>query len=281
MAHAPTIIAKPGVASAFYAEIIDAIGTDTFFSRIAKVTEQQLRFDGLFICLYSKDSAPSSLGCFKDASNFQPGIENYLKYSYVLNPVYRAFQKGIAAGAFMMTDFLPASQKNEIAEADFHIWIDDQETIGYRTPGWPKNMIEVLGLIPLPENKLVELCFMNEQGNGQTQACFAGLKAIFPALSSALLKHFQFAAHDFDTSNADPNLEHRILEFGSQMLTEREQTVVHLILKGHSSSSIALILEISLPTVKSHRRNIYAKLQISSQGELFNLFVQEMMAISA
>jgi DNA-binding CsgD family transcriptional regulator len=41
------------------------------------------------------------------------------------------------------------------------------------------------------------------------------------------------------------------------------------------------MLGISLPTVKTHRRNIYAKLQISSQVELFNLFVQKMMELNS
>ncbi|WP_114287875.1 response regulator transcription factor [Candidatus Halocynthiibacter alkanivorans] len=277
MTTAPTAISNLLSASEFYAEIIDVIGTETFFPDIAKVVEQHLRFDGLFICIYSKDSAPMTLGCFKEALSFQTGIENYVKYSYVINPVYRAFQQGVSAGAYVMTDFLPQSAQNQIAKTDLHIWIDDEETIGYRTPGWPRNMIEVLGLIPLPGEKMVELCFMNALESNQTQSCYAGLQDIFPALSSALIKHVEFAAQDFESSDANPNMEFRILDFGKQVLTEREHSVVQLILKGHSSASIALNLEISLPTVKTHRRNIYSKLQISSQAELFSLFVQQMM----
>jgi DNA-binding CsgD family transcriptional regulator len=45
-------------------------------------------------------------------------------------------------------------------------------------------------------------------------------------------------------------------------------------LKGHSAEAVGRILGISPGTVRIHRRNIYAKLRISSQGELFSRFIQ-------
>ena len=47
-----------------------------------------------------------------------------------------------------------------------------------------------------------------------------------------------------------------------------------MILKGHSSLSISHALTIALPTVKTHRRNAYAKLGISTQQQLFRLFLE-------
>jgi DNA-binding CsgD family transcriptional regulator len=45
------------------------------------------------------------------------------------------------------------------------------------------------------------------------------------------------------------------------------------ILKGHSSKSLAREIDISPETVKIHRRNLYRKLGISSQSELFLKFL--------
>ncbi len=42
---------------------------------------------------------------------------------------------------------------------------------------------------------------------------------------------------------------------------------------GYSSKGIAERLGITLGTVKNHRKHLYAKLQINSQAELFNLFL--------
>ena len=61
--------------------------------------------------------------------------------------------------------------------------------------------------------------------------------------------------------------------FGQKLLSERERQIVTLVLQGHSSESIARRLDISPGTVKIHRKNIYRKLGISTQGELFAAFL--------
>ena len=61
--------------------------------------------------------------------------------------------------------------------------------------------------------------------------------------------------------------------FGRNLLSERERQIVTLVLQGHSTESIAQRLDISPGTVKIHRRNIYRKLHISTQGELFAAFL--------
>lgn len=260
-----------------YVNFIDSIGTESFIAKIAKLIEQYFPFEGLVVFLYSKKSAPTTLGCFGSALEMQTGIDNYLKYTYVLNPVYRAYQDNAAAGAYVISDLKPVDYNENAAKSDLQVRIDHKETIGYRTPGWHKKMTDVVGLIHLPDDKMIEFDFITTQRGDQTKNCFEGLNDIYPILSSVLLKHFEFATHDFDTSNANSSLESRFQEFGRSSLTDREQLVTKMILTGHSSNSIGLNLGISLPTVKTHRRNIYVKLEISSQAELFNLFVQNLL----
>jgi DNA-binding CsgD family transcriptional regulator len=66
---------------------------------------------------------------------------------------------------------------------------------------------------------------------------------------------------------------HDVSSFGIGILTAREREVAEFTLKGHSAESAGQILGISPGTVRIHRRNIYAKLRINSQGELFSLFL--------
>ena len=61
--------------------------------------------------------------------------------------------------------------------------------------------------------------------------------------------------------------------FGSSLLTERECHVAQYLLRGHSTRSLAERLGISEDTVKTHRKNLYAKLDIATQAELFSLFI--------
>lgn len=55
-------------------------------------------------------------------------------------------------------------------------------------------------------------------------------------------------------------------------VTAREAEVADLVLRGHSNGSIGAVLGISTETAKVHRKNLYAKLRISSSFELFRLF---------
>ncbi len=56
-------------------------------------------------------------------------------------------------------------------------------------------------------------------------------------------------------------------------LSPRQAEVALLILRGHSTTSIALRLQISPQTVKVFRKQIYRKCAISSQAELFSLIL--------
>ena len=71
----------------------------------------------------------------------------------------------------------------------------------------------------------------------------------------------------------DNRLEFALERFGEEALTPREQEIAVHILKGHSSKSLAREINISPETVKIHRRNIYRKLQVASQSELFARFL--------
>ncbi|MNN87274.1 Transcriptional regulatory protein UhpA [compost metagenome] len=68
------------------------------------------------------------------------------------------------------------------------------------------------------------------------------------------------------------------MNFGGDRLTEREREIAHLLLRGHSVKSSAKVLEISPETVRMHRKNLYTKLEISSQAELFALFIDWLTA---
>ena len=52
-----------------------------------------------------------------------------------------------------------------------------------------------------------------------------------------------------------------------EMLTAREHDVLTLLVRGHSYKMIAAELKIGLDTVRSHLKNIYAKLHVNSKSE--------------
>ena len=64
--------------------------------------------------------------------------------------------------------------------------------------------------------------------------------------------------------------------FGESTLTDRERQITQLLLRGHSAKSVARELRIAPGTVMVHKRNLFAKLGITSQYELFSLFIKDL-----
>jgi len=260
------------------AAIVSLIGSDKFFDDLADILGDALPFKWLHILQYIKDAAPISLANSPRNISYQRGFDNYLNFTYVINPTYRAFQMGAKSGVYLITDFIQDGHDDVIGSADFEIRIEDSEPIGYRTPGWPKDMTEFIVLINLANDTAVDFTFLTEKNNAHLPEQESCLKKAFPILEAVLIKQFEINPKSFERQRSRPRQEDRFQNFGSDTLTDREREVVQLILIGHNSNSIALKLCVSLSTIKTHRRNIYHKLQISSQTELFSLFLLQVLS---
>jgi DNA-binding CsgD family transcriptional regulator len=57
-----------------------------------------------------------------------------------------------------------------------------------------------------------------------------------------------------------------------QLLTIREKEIFGLIVENHSTSQIAEKLTVSYETIKSHRKNIYSKLEVGGIVDLMNFY---------
>jgi DNA-binding CsgD family transcriptional regulator len=108
---------------------------------------------------------------------------------------------------------------------------------------------------------------------------FAAIQSAWPIVDAACARHWSDLAGQFDATGMgdagtlDRKIQRSFQRFGEGQLTPREREVAEYTLKGHSAEAIRQILGISSGTVRIHRRNIYAKLGISSQGELFARFI--------
>ena len=63
-------------------------------------------------------------------------------------------------------------------------------------------------------------------------------------------------------------------------LTPREKEIVWLMLRGYPTSMIAKALAVSPGTVKNHRYRIYLKLDITTEREMFSLFLNDILLSS-
>ncbi|MEH6740426.1 MAG: helix-turn-helix transcriptional regulator [Sulfitobacter sp.] len=253
--------------------LIGLIASKDFFSGLSDTLANTFGFECFHIFLYQANVGPVNLANRPVLCNYQRGLDNFLNFTYVINPVFRAYQGNAASGVYQISDFVPDDFKRVIDTADIDIFVEDSETIGYRTPGWPKNMAECIVLIRLPNGMALDFSFLIPRGQRQSTTCSVRLESLFPVLERIVRRQFEIDPASFDCADQRPGQEDRFQDFGSDVLTDREMQVVQLVLVGHTSTSISLQLGVSISTVKSHRRNIYVKLEISSQAELFSLFL--------
>lgn len=197
-------------------------------------------------------------------------IDRYFARGYMLDPFCLAVENGLAEGFYHLSEIAP----------------DDFFASEYYKTYYLKNgsVEDSYYIVDLDAQRKISLCLY--QGCSATRFSpeqLQLLRAVQPLVRELIL---QFASgggleqrltRDGSDERAAPTLSPQIqaafASFGSDLLTEREREIAHLILRGHSVKSTARELAISPETVRMHRKNLYTKLQIGSQAELFSLFI--------
>jgi DNA-binding CsgD family transcriptional regulator len=110
-----------------------------------------------------------------------------------------------------------------------------------------------------------------------TKAELQRLQLIEQVVQAAMQKIWQLWSTDAGRDSRGVTVHRRLTRcfdnFGADLLTEREREITQLLLRGHSTKSIARTLSIAPGTVMVHKRNLFAKLGITSQFELFSRFI--------
>lgn len=194
-------------------------------------------------------------------------VQLYVNQTYLLNPFYNAYLAGLAPGVHRMADLAPDDWQPGTDGP--RVLAEDNEEIGYRTPGWPRGLQELSIAVALPDGAMGEISLARPANEGGfTSDHLRRLRLFYPLLAAA----FRSLRRDLSTV-AEGRPAQRLEDFGRGVLSPREAQIVQMVLKGHSSQSIGLSLGIALPTVKTHRRNAYHRLGVSTQQQLFNAFL--------
>lgn len=211
---------------------------------------------------YPRGGMPSALFEVEGPWLPQGNVRQYLSGFYVLDPFYGASVEGISSGCYDLTDVAPD-----------HFELSEYYQSFYRH----SHLADELNYILQSGNGsslAVSLAFTQKLDAATTEQ----FKRIAPWVLAALSKHFVgLDAHGVRFENVLEQRIHSALNnFGSSILTDRECRITQLILRGHSTRSLAERLDVSEDTIKSHRKHIYTKLDIGAQSELFALFIDSL-----
>ena len=254
------------------ARLVGKIGDQNFFLKLPELIKEIWRHDFCMIFFYPTQNNPVALFDGLTPEGFGRGVENYVRETYVINPFYRAIEAGLGSGLHTMNDLALRIEPTNEEAFPLKVRPDRSEELGFVTHGWPENAKEVMLAVPLPDGGAIEVSISQLKSKSESEIPPLGvLERMAPVIIAGIQKHVEICPVD---------AQRKLNQFGAALLsgdekfhelTRREFEVVELILSGHTSPSIVLHLGIALPTVKSHRRNIFRKLGISAQAELFAL----------
>ncbi|CAM5608527.1 hypothetical protein MAUB1S_10321 [Mycolicibacterium aubagnense] len=249
--------------------LLAGVGSPDFQEQLARSLKRHVKVDAGLILLYRRDAAPKIL--FNDWCNDRglSDIRSYLQGSYLLDPFYRLALDNGDDGLYRLNQIEPSLDRSRYYRDYYrHSGLHDEFNIFVSLD------VDTKVAISLARRRSHEI-FSGEDAEFLQMAA--------PLLSQAVLKHYRDLrpeAIEDQGSLLQSALAQALRNFGRSMLTARECEVAQLILRGFSVKGAAARLGISPATVKLHRRNLYAKLDISSQTALFSLFIDAVASAS-
>lgn len=257
------------------AGLVEHVEAERFFDLLHDVLNTALHIDNLVAIVFPKVGSPLIL---HQKSPQQPNFFRmmYAQGAYLLDPFYLASQDERRSGIHRLKHLAP----DRFLESEF-----------YRNYYAKVSMIDEIGLLcPFDEDLTIHLSLGRRLGSQRFSAReFSAFAYVEPLLVALLrrqtrrsIESWRYIAARKERVQADGTVINIAQDWLKDFhATARETEIAALILQGHSNISIGQALRISGETVKVHRKHLYAKLKISSQTELFLLFIDRIKQFSA
>ncbi len=244
------------------AEMVAGLAHQDFYARFSKGCEFLSGYQSTLVVwlstahrpLYLYDDLPEEFATDTKIAWFEG--------AYLLDPFVSLFENNAPDGIYRLRDIAP----DNFFDSEY-----------YRSYYLQTGLTDEVGLlINLDDQHAILLSLGNRDSAPADITQLADLQTAMPVLT-ALCRRQQSASEG--QINFSAPLDRAFRNFGRDHLSKRECEVVQLILKGHSNKSIARLLGISIDTVKVFNKRFHAKLKISSQAELFSLFLESISLV--
>lgn len=244
-----------------------SVGTSGFYEACLALMAELVSQDSQWIVVYSRVARPRTLRF--ELTPF-PSVEidrdlilsTYELGFYRFDPFFRYWQSGGAPGVVGMHEIpVPPSRQNT--------YLSDFMPI-------TRMADDVALLLPVSDHECVALTM--DRSTTFSHEEFELLRKIYPLFAGLNEAHLRATA--WKEERAEYGKPSTPLDFGSAVdsfttskFTPRERDIIHLILGGFSNHAIARRIGIGAGTVRNHRKRLYVKLDITSERELFSLFL--------
>lgn len=251
------------------ATLINAVGTDQLGAAMDSALRGLSGFDMSCGYLFRFNHAPILIHNGYNKSVPEKTLNAYIRGGYLLDPFYVACINNHPAGVWRMSDLAPDSffSSGFALSRDLHPCVSSEHGA----------QVEEIGfIIPVRPRIAIVFSLMRNLKNGAFLASeMKALETLAPVIGSLLELHCRLKHSEFykDSECTDARSEDAFVHILQGQLTETQRYIAKLILQGHSNTSIAAVLSISEGTVKVHKHNIYQRLDISTNAELFRRFI--------
>ncbi len=248
------------------ADLLPLIGTDQFIQQLVSLFKALVPANNILIASYPRKNLPKLE--YNDRPTHRDSIvDQYTKGAFLLDPYYLAATKHSKYGFFHLSELAPEGFEESEYNRIYYNYCGVVDECGYLLPTDDDGKAFIN--ISLGQTKTVQ-----SYSDSELQM----LSEITPLIAALIKCHWKAEVEEVESQpDLRQQLETALECFGSSILTERENQMVQMILHGYSSKAIAERFNISVETVKLHRKNAYAKLDLGTQGELFNLFINSLM----
>ncbi len=203
------------------------------------------------------------------------GVRNYVEATYVVDPFIRALHAGTPAGAYRAVDVARHAGLTRQHRCSLPLRIRSDEELGFITDDWPEKRAELQILFSVGQSEGRDICCQVGLYRNPGRPTFSKKEALFltsvtPLISGSFGQYWNRMACPERSELAPACL---------MLLSPRERSVIEMVSQGFTSAAISALLQVSVETVKTHRKRAYRKLEISSQAELFALMQSTPTAI--
>lgn len=253
-------------------QLVDVLDHEDFPTLLLGCLDSVVPFDLFALFLYDKAAAPAYL-----CSNFPAGakersLHRFSGDTFRYHPFYQHHLKGIDNGIYSMRELSRSAFLRRPAREADSIHLRSDEEIGYITHGFPDSLKELDITLRLDAQRTLQVGLYRHGRMTFSPDEVAKLESLFPLIQS-LLKRYLGTWLASRQSSPREQLYRAGMRCIGELLSPREAEIVGLILKGYSSREISEKLRISAETVKTHRKNAYLKLEVSTAGELVSRFL--------
>lgn len=248
------------------ARLIDELDGEPFLFTMFEMISGNVPLDNFIVFAYRQGFAADLVHSNLDLDRLGRQMRPYTSGLYMLDPFYVADTQEQRHGLLHLDEVAPADFK----ESEFYVAF-------YASAGV---LDELHYVIPLGAGRSVHLFMEREQPSPRFSSWeIRQLGALVPLVTSAIRRHWVWRDRALSLQHPSPihsagGIDGVIRNMRPGQVTPREVEVIGLSLRGYSSKLIARQLGISEGTVTNHKRNVYDKLGIHSQNQLFSLFLE-------